>query len=111
MAGQVVDMPYAVATSCISNGTACLPEDDHKVRGLLKVPASELEEAVETGGMVEVEGAVEDTKTKAGKAVSIPENWRNLPWFTQKSLAQKISGGPVSNKSAAVKIIADAEGN
>ncbi|GEM_PF-3589151 len=34
LAGQIVDMPYAEATSCVGCGTAAWPEDTPRVKGL-----------------------------------------------------------------------------
>lgn len=44
LAGQIVDLPYHVATGCLAVGTACLPDETPKVRGM-KPFVSELEPA------------------------------------------------------------------
>lgn len=37
--------------------------------------------------------------------VEIPEDWAKLQWFTLKALAERVSGGPVSSKVAAIALI------
>jgi hypothetical protein len=40
--------------------------------------------------------------------VEIPADWTTLHWFKLKALAEKLAGGPVANKLAAVALV-DAE--
>ncbi len=39
-AGQLQEMPFTVAQNCIATGTACLPDDSPRVKGL-KIAAPE----------------------------------------------------------------------
>lgn len=42
-----------------------------------------------------------------GREVVIPEAWLDLPWFTLRALAKKISGATIPDKVTAVKVVED----
>lgn len=44
-AGELVDMPFAVAENCRAAGTACRPDDIPSVKGLKITPAPALQRA------------------------------------------------------------------
>lgn len=58
-AGQLQEMPFTVAQSCIATGTACLPGDTPRVKGL-KIVAPEV--------MATEPAAPKHKKAKAKKA-------------------------------------------
>lgn len=52
----------------------------------------------------QAEGSGQPRKRLEGE-VEIPENWRDLPWFTIRSLATKVSTTPINTKVQAAAAI------
>lgn len=75
LAGQIIDMPFTVAQSCIASGTAVLPDAPVNVKGLeipQPVPVAEVPKPVVAGGYtVRMKGpAWADVIGPDGKAVN-----------------------------------------
>jgi hypothetical protein len=89
LAGQIVDMPYHVAQSCIANGTAALPDAEVRVRGL-------------------------DVAGPPSPRVDVPEDWKSLHHLARMSLARKVNPAlpaRISTKQADEAIEAYLAGN
>lgn len=71
-AGQIIEMPYHVAQSCLANGTAALPDAEVRIRGL-ELTAPPVETPV----------------------VEIPDDWRKLHHFKRIALARAINPAEV----------------
>ena len=54
-AGQIQEMPFTVAQNCIATGTACLPDDSPRVKGL-KIVAPEPMAALSEGPKTRTRG-------------------------------------------------------
>jgi hypothetical protein len=130
LAGEIVDMEYVDAQNCIANGTACLPEDAPKVKGLRASSAAEVPElpfgvvpTIDAGVDVEVEVEVAETGTatveieaetvlegmarESADKVSVPSNWNILSATERRDIAEKISGVRPKTGKAADAIIKD----
>jgi hypothetical protein len=71
-AGQIIEMPFHVAQSCLANGTAALPDAEVRVRGF------------------EVAAPPSEEPEDAPLVVVVPENWRKLHHFTRMKIARQI---------------------
>jgi hypothetical protein len=79
-AGDVVDIDASVVEGLHAEGFIEEATDDEL-------------EAAQTGAVV------------MQPPVEIPDDWAGLHWFKLKALAERIAGGPVANKVAAVGIV------